>query len=112
MNGRRWLLPAALAVLLLPGCQSTQSRRAALAAAEPSLSAPGESAPSVVQAPPPKTTTIVDRHPLLSKPREYYQSAGNNQVVKVTAATVVGIPAGIVGELKQIVVGRPPDPTY
>jgi hypothetical protein len=27
--------------------------------------------------------------------------------VKATAATVIGIPAGIVGEMRQIVVGQP-----
>jgi len=112
MYGHRWLVPALLAVVLLPGCQASQSRRAALAANEPRLSAAGDPAPSVVQAPPPKTVTVVDRHPLLSKPREYYDSSGNNQFVKVAAATVVGVPAGIVGELKQIVVGHPPEPTY
>jgi hypothetical protein len=55
---------------------------------------------------------VVDRHPLFAKPREYYEGAGNNRLVKVTAATVVGIPAGLVGELRQIVAGRPPDATY
>jgi len=51
--------------------------------------------------------TFVDRHPLLSKPRDYYESSGNNKVVKTLAAGVVGVPAGLFGELKQIVVGRP-----
>lgn len=110
MFRRSWVWFALVAIAVLPGCQSAQSRRTSVAAAEPSLVQPGD--PSVVQAPPPKTVTVVDRHPLLSKPREYYESAGNNRLVKVTAATVVGIPAGIVGELRQIVVGRPPDPTY
>lgn len=110
MFRRHWVWLAVAAIAVLPGCQSAQSRRAAVAAAEPTLTQPSD--PTVVQAPPPKTVTVVDRHPLLSKPREYYESAGNNRLVKVTAATVVGIPAGIVGELRQIVVGRTPDPTY
>ena len=51
--------------------------------------------------------TFVDRHPLLSKPRDYYESSGDNKFVKSMAAGVIGVPAGIVGELKQIVVGKP-----
>jgi hypothetical protein len=49
--------------------------------------------------------TWVDRHPLFSKPRQYYESTGNNKVAKTAAAAVLGVPAGIYGELKQIVVG-------
>jgi hypothetical protein len=56
--------------------------------------------------------TFVDRHPLFYKPRDYYESSGSNGVVKTVSAVVVGVPVGIYGELKQIVVGTPPDPTY
>jgi hypothetical protein len=56
--------------------------------------------------------TFVERHPLLYKPRDYYESAGSNTAVKTAAAVVVGVPVGIVTEIKQIVVGAPPEPTY
>lgn len=85
------------------GCQGAGPKR--VAAAEPGLGDPGA---TVVEAAPPAGTqlTWVDRHPLFSKPRDLYESSGNNAVVKAAAATVIGIPAGIVGEIKQIVVGR------
>ena len=115
MNGPRWLAPALTAMLVLPGCQSAPSRRAALASAEPGLAggATTGTAPStVVETPPARAVGFVDRHPLFTKPREYYDSSGTNPVVKAAAATVVGIPAGLVGEIRQIVVGAPPAPAY
>jgi hypothetical protein len=95
-----------------PGCQSGAPRR--VASAEPGLSPPAEPGATVVEAHPPSAPTVtwVDRHPLFSKPRDYYESSGNNKVVKTAAATVIGIPAGIVGELRQIVVGAPTAPAY
>jgi hypothetical protein len=53
--------------------------------------------------------TYVDRHPLLSKPREYWDSSGDNKIVKAGAATFIGVPVGLYGEIKQIVVGTPPE---
>ena len=61
---------------------------------------------------PSNTVTWVDRHPLFSKPRDYYETSGDNKVVKAAAATVIGIPAGIFGELRQIVVGASTPPLY
>jgi hypothetical protein len=61
---------------------------------------------------PVKTTSVVDRHPLFSKPRDYWESSGDNKVVKAAAATFVGVPVGIFGEFKQIIVGTPPEPRY
>jgi hypothetical protein len=112
MKGKRWLAPVSLALLAAAGCQSAPSRQSALAASEPALAVPGDPAPSVVSVAPTHSDTFVDRHPLFSKPREYYEASGNNTAVKVAAATVVGIPVGVVGELKQIVVGRPHTPAY
>jgi hypothetical protein len=83
-----------------------------MAAAEPVLSPPAEGETPVVTAPAPRTMTFVDRHPLLYKPRDYYESSGDNKIVKTAAAVVVGVPVGIVTELKQIVVGTPPNSTY
>ncbi len=62
----------------------------------------------MTEATPERTVTYVDRHPLFSKPRQYWESSGDNKIVKTAAATFVGVPAGIYGELKQIVVGTTP----
>jgi hypothetical protein len=58
---------------------------------------------------PAKTVSVVDRHPLFSKPRDYWETSGDNKVVKAAAATFVGVPVGIFGEVKQIIVGAPPE---
>ena len=107
-RGMRVLL---LASVMMAGCHSSPTRRS-LASAEPALSPPVEGGTTVVEGTPPKTLTFVDRHPLFSKPREYYDSTGKNPIVKSAAAVVVGVPAGIYGELKQIVVGTPAASPY
>jgi hypothetical protein len=61
---------------------------------------------------PAKTVGFVDRHPLFSKPRDYWESSGDNKVVKAAAATLVGVPVGLYGEVKQIIVGTQPEPRY
>lgn len=93
----------------LAGCHSAGPRR--LASVEPGLSDPGT---TVVEGSPPAGTavTFADRHPLFAKPREYYENSGNNKVVKAAAATIIGIPAGILGEMRQIVVGAPAGTRY
>ena len=105
--GHRWLGALGLSVLILTGagCQGSGSRRAT--APEPSLSGTVDSNGAVAQAPQPKTVSYVDRHPLLSKPRDYWENAGDNKIIKAGAATFVGVPVGIYSELKQIVVGAP-----
>ena len=45
-------------------------------------------------------------------PRDYYESSGNNKVVKSAAAAVIGVPAGLYGEIRQIVVGNSGDVRY
>ncbi len=104
----RSLVLAALVLVPTAGCKSTATRKVANAA-EPGLSDPVEPGATVVAVPvrPAPAVGFVDRHPLFSKPRDYYDNSGKNKVVKVAAATVIGIPAGIFGELKQIVVGAP-----
>jgi hypothetical protein len=62
--------------------------------------------------PPPKTVTWVDRHPLFYKPRDYYDTSGSNTLVKVGAATFVGVPVGMFYEVKQMIVGVPPEPRF
>lgn len=109
MTGPRRL--AAGLLVLASGCHSGPTPRS-VASAEPPLTKSSEPGVTVVETLPPKTVTWADRHPLFTKPREYYASSGDNRIVKATAATVVGIPAGIYGELKQIVVGRPADAKF
>src|SRR5436305_388161 len=102
-----WLVLVALTLVMLSGCQGGPSRRT-LASAEPTLSPSVSSGavvadggtsvaagPSTVVPGSTRTATFADRHPLFSRPREYYESVGTNKVVKTAAAVVVGVPAGI-----------------
>lgn len=103
---------AGLALSGLAGCQGglAPKRSVPIARSEPSLAMPGDPEPDIAAAAPARRPTgIVDRHPLFSKPRDVYENAGNNKIVKVAGATIVGIPMGVFGELRQIVVGRPPE---
>jgi hypothetical protein len=61
---------------------------------------------------PAQTITWVDRHPLFSKPRDYWETSGENKVVKAAAATFVGVPVGLYGEVKQIIIGAPASARY
>jgi hypothetical protein len=111
MVTRRWfrLASTCLLMLVVVGCHSSGARRTM----GPSLSSSVDGdAPVVVDEPPIATApavSYVDRHPIFSKPRDYYEnSTSNNKLVKTAAATFVGVPAGIYGEVKQIFVGAPP----
>ncbi len=107
MRRHPWLAIALIAALAGAGCQASGARRS-IAAAEPPLDSTFGDGTAIAEVSPPTTTvTFADRHPLLSKPREYYDNSGTNPFVKTTAATLIGIPAGILGEMRQIVVGRP-----
>ena len=108
MRGHRWVKVVGVLVVAvtIAGCQGTNSRRAA---PEPGLSGTTDPNGTVAEAPAPKTVSYVDRHPLLSKPRDYWDSSGDNKIVKTAAATFVGVPVGIYSEFKQIVVGAPPE---
>ena len=112
MRGLQWTLAALLAALAASGCGGGPSKRT-LASSEPALSTgPGDPEVAIVDRakPVPGSVTVVDRHPLLSKPRDYYENTGSNKAVKTAAAVVLGVPTGIYGELKQIVVGAPATP--
>lgn len=98
------LAAALLAVSGLTGCATTRPHHS-IVSAEPAYVA-GDPA-IVTEVPAAQPVTIVDRHPLFYKPREYYEISGENKVVKTAAATFIGIPAGILGEMRQIVVGQP-----
>ena len=108
MRGHLWMKVVGVLVLAITfaGCQGTGSRRSA---PEPGLSGTIDPGGTVAEAPPPKTVSYVDRHPLLSTPRDYCESSGDNKIVKTAAATFVGVPVGFYKELKQIVVGAPPE---
>jgi hypothetical protein len=117
MRGYRWFAIAVFGMTcgLVVGCQSASTRRTVVTP-EPTLSSTVESDGTVAEgthlAPPVKTVSFVDRHPLFSKPRDYWDTSGDNKVVKAAAATFVGVPAGLYGEVKQIIVGAPADPRY
>src|SRR3954469_22269646 len=111
MCRHRSLAVVAISALVIgfAGCRGSGSRRSA-SPPEPGLSGALDSgAPIVTEPAPAKTATYVDRHPLFSKPRDYWESAGDNKIKKAAAATFVGVPVGIYGEMKQIVVGVPPE---
>jgi hypothetical protein len=97
------------------GCQSSGPRRTVVTP-EPSLSGAVDRdaavADGTTNATPARTVSWVDRHPMFSKPRDYWETSGENKVVKAAAATFVGVPVGLYGEVKQIIVGTPVDGRY
>ena len=115
MRGYRGIAIASLLLSLgiCAGCQSPGHPRTVVSP-EPSLSGvvDGDSTVADGKVAPVKTTTVVDRHPLFSKPRDYWETSGDNKVVKAAAATFVGVPVGIYGEFKQIIVERRRKPRY
>jgi hypothetical protein len=117
MRGYRGFAMTQLVVILgiCAGCQSAGHPRTVVSP-EPTLSGTVDGDTKVVDstqpAAPVRTTGVVDRHPLFSKPRDYWESSGDNKVVKAAAATFVGVPAGIYGEVKQMIVGAPPEVKY
>ena len=118
MRAYRWLAIAVTVSILSGGigCKSSGPSRTVVTP-EPPLAGPTDSdgvtvADGTRDIPPPKTVTWVDRHPLFYKPRDYYDSSGNNTLVKVGAATFVGVPVGFFYEIKQVVQGNSPEPRY
>ena len=76
--------------------------------AEPLYSADPGADPVVIQAPRARVVTFADRHPLLTRPREYYDTTQGTKLRKTAAAAVLGLPSGMGAEIRQVVVGRPP----
>ena len=108
----RAVLVGVLACAPAAGCQSAP-KRAALG--EPAFGSAVDRGAKVVDVPtatPSGSMAWMDRHPLFSRPREYYETTPSNKVVKTAAATVIGVPAGLFAELRQIVVGTPSEPKY
>ena len=76
---------------------------------EPPLTTSTADGSTIAVAPPAaQSVSFVDRHPLFYKPKEYYETTGSGKIGKTAAATFIGVPAGIIGELRQIVVGKAP----
>jgi len=108
---RRTACAVAAIALATAGCKSGGGSRKVVTN-EPGLDGPVEPGGSTVAASPDARTSVTwaDRHPLFSKPRQYYDNTTNsNKAVKVAKAAVIGVPAGLFGELKQIVVGSAPE---
>jgi hypothetical protein len=119
MRGIRWrsICMLALAVGLISGCQTAGTRRpSTVVSPAPTVTEGGQSdgavAEKTITPAPVRTVGFVDRHPLFSKPREYWDNSGDKKIVKAAAATFIGVPAGFVGEVKQIIVGAPPEPRF
>ncbi len=98
------------------GCQSAGPRKP-IVTTEPAITSSVDGDTTVVadgtrQVAPVRTVTWVDRHPLFYKPRDYWDTSGNNTVVKAAAATFVGVPVGMFGEVKQIITGAPQEARY
>ena len=118
MRGQRWFAIGVLITVygMAVGCQSAGPKKPIITT-EPAITSSVDSDGTIAadgtrQIAPAKTVTWVDRHPLFSKPRDYWDTSGDNKIVKAAAATFVGVPAGMYGEVKQIVVGVPQDPHY
>jgi hypothetical protein len=117
MRGLRLLAIATIVSMgaISAGCQSAGPRRTVVTP-EPGLAGPVDSDTTVADGKgngtPARTVGWVDRHPLFSKPRDYWDRSGDNKIVKAAAATFVGVPVGMYGEVKQIIVGTPAAPPY
>jgi hypothetical protein len=118
MRSYRWTAIVLIGAVLSGGigCKSYGPSRTVVTP-EPALAAPADPDGVAVtdgtrEVAPVKSVTWVDRHPLFYKPRDYYDTAGNNTLVKVGAATFVGVPVGFFYEMKQIVVGTPPEQRF
>src|SRR5262249_55056479 len=94
----RWPAISVLAIVagLSSGCQSAGPRRTVISA-EPGLNSAVEPEKAVakgsIEGTPVKTVGFADRHPLFTKPREYWDTSGDNRIVKAAAATFIGVPA-------------------
>jgi hypothetical protein len=115
----RWGTLALAASLLVTagGCRGHNKRAARVAAGEPTLELPADGGETIIQGDASGKSgtvvasgapTFVDRHPMFSAPRDFYNNTDSNKVVKTGAAVVVGVPVGVFGEVKQIFTGPPP----
>lgn len=106
---RRWIRVGLMGLMVagIVGCQGMHHSKSVVASNEPAL-VPNDGT-TIVAAPPPSSDGWAERHPLVMKPRQYYDNTQGNKLVKGAAATVIGVPAGLIGEMRQIIVGRAPN---
>lgn len=100
---------AILALALATGCTSSRPKRTVNS--EPPLivgDASGSGGAIVAEAPQARAISAIDRHPLLSRPRDRYDSTNGNKLTRTAAAAVIGVPSGIGAEIRQIIVGQAP----
>ena len=95
MLSRKMTVATLCAFATLVGCHSASYRESAYGPPEAQFSEPAVAEKS-----------FVDRHPVLSAPRNYYRDSGTNPVVKVLAGTFIGVPVGVGQELWQIGYGQ------
>jgi hypothetical protein len=119
MRGIRWTSAATIVFLagLIAGCQSAGTKRpATVVSPAPPVSDASDveraASEKTISTTPVSTVGFADRHPLFTKPKQYWETSGDNKIVKAAAATFIGVPAGFVGEVKQIFVGVPPETRY
>ena len=103
-------LVAGLLVAATIGCASSKPKRSVVVSEPPLLSegpSPLDGGTEIAQAPVARTNSFVDRHPLLSRPREYYDTTNGNKLTRTAAAAVIGVPSGIGAEVKQAFTRKP-----
>lgn len=109
MRGRTIpLLAGTLGLLLCTGCAHMKMKCHKSKGCAPDACVAGEGGEVMIDGMPGRPVTFVDRHPLLYKPRDVYHNTNHHGVVKAAAATVVGVPAGVVCEVGQVFKGCPP----
>jgi hypothetical protein len=109
MREVRWMVLLLLATSAGSGCKGHHRRKYAAYPEPGPCAGPVEGGTPVMDGPTMlRPLSFIDRHPLLSKPREFYEDTDYNPIVKTAAAVVIGVPAGIVGEVRQIVAGPRP----
>jgi hypothetical protein len=112
MRNLRLIRPvvAGLLVAMTVGCASSHKKKGMITTEPPLIgegTVVGPGATEIVQAPETHVPTIADRHPLLSRPREYYDTTNGNKLTRTAAATFIGVPSGIGAEVKQLFAGTP-----
>ena len=98
-------------VAALTGCHSASTRQSAYGPPDDSSLAYDDQFGGVPVDPIGETAgygekRFVDRHPVLTAPRNYFRDSSDNIFVKAFYGTVVGIPVGVARETWQILYGQ------
>ena len=94
-------------VVLVTGCARHRNKNLIVANNQPVIAGASSVDQAYVTDKPIAGTRFVDRHPMFYKPGEYYTTSDGNLVVRGARATFIGVPAGIVGEVRQAFRGVP-----